>query len=209
MTPIYQKKPVSKAKSKKRFSRLEQYLHTEERKKCFNRRYKVTKKERDTLQQTFTGRNLFSININFSVNTSNNSLARKKYFYLNTHTAGQKIRCTQRCKRSFKITKEFGGQCFCTMTKLEKWQYQQKLRKRNSQKLQSAVKAFRFRQTLDSQKEQERIEQQKRLNSELTWRNQEKTDKDKIWSEYLKTRPKMLAFLDDEHYFNLYGCKRE
>lgn len=209
MTSISQKSLINQAKSKKRFSRHEQYLHTEERKKCFNRRYKVTKKERDALEQTFTGRNLFSININFMVNTSNNALARKKYFYLNTHTADHKIRHTGRCKRSFKITKEFGGQCFCTMSKLEKWQYQQKLHKRNTQKLQNTVKAFRFRQTLDSQKEQERIAQQKRLDNELAWRNQEKTDKDKIWSEYLKTRPKMLAFLDDEHYFNLYGCKRE
>lgn len=208
MTIISQKSLINQAKSKKRFSRLEQYLHTEERKKCFNRRYKVTKKDRDTLQQTFTGRNLFSININFIVNTSNNALARKKNIYINKHTSVGQIVCT-RCERVFKNTEKFGAQCFCTMTKLQKWQYQQKLHQRNTQKLQSAVKAFRFRQTLDSQKEQERIEQQKRLDNELTWVSQDKAKKDKIWSDYLKTRPSMLAFLDNDHYFNLYGCKRE
>lgn len=205
---INEKSPLSKAKSKKRFSRLEQYLHTPERKQSFSRRYKVTKQQRDTLEQTFTGRNLFSINLNFFVNTSNNRLARKKNIYINKHTSVGKITCT-RCNRIFKNTEKFGSQCFCTMTLLQKWEFKQKLHKRNAEKLQGAVKAFRLRHALTQEKEQQHLKEQQRLQEELAWISQEKANKDKIWEEYLKTRPKMLAFLDNEHYFNLYGCKRE
>jgi|GEM_PF-5590562 len=186
-----------------------QYEHSSERKQIFNRRWPVTKTQRDQLSLNFTARNTITINLPSYLTSSNNALARKKIIYKNIHevTVGQVV-CTS-CKRDFKNTERFGRVCFCKMTQLQKWQFKQKLLKRNQDKLQSTIKAFRFRQTLDTQKEQERLKEQERVQSEVAWKSQDKASKDKHWADYLKTRPPMLAFLDNDHYFNLYGCKRE